>query len=110
MSPLRCAKARGSRRPAICARASPSIGTALRNNGSHAPGLDGVHSDLPARREPAVGTALPLLSKLLLLRAHGDRTPWSAARQLARRQTPSSLPAVFVGRLRPRARLGAYPE
>src|ERR1019366_8846463 len=81
----------------------------LRKNGSHAPRLDGDHSDLPARREPAVRTALPLLSKLFLLRAHGDRTPWSAARQLARRKTPPSLPSVFGGRLRPCAGQGTYP-
>src|ERR1700677_5307036 len=89
--------------PAICARVWTSTGSRLHNDADLEPNLDVDHPRLPAAVESHAGSALPLLSQLLLLCAYRDRTSWSAEGRVARPVPPSTMSSIQPGRVRPGA-------
>src|SRR5580700_8125660 len=101
-SPL--GKPRVRRARPICAPVSTSTGRRLLNDVKPSPNPALAHPRLPAHFEPLVGSPLPLLSQLLLLRAHRHQGIRRHARCLARCAPPAALSSLSRGWLRPGAR------
>src|SRR5258708_14089092 len=101
MSPSPREKRRVRPTQAICARASTSTGSRLRNDADLEPNPVVDHPRLSAAAEPMVRAALPFLSQLLLLHAYRDRTIRSLSRVMAWPLPSSTLSSLQQGRLRP---------
>src|SRR5579863_9606313 len=97
-------KPRVRRARPICAPVSTSTGSRSFNDAKPSPNPALAHPRLPAHFEPLVGSPLPLLSQLLLLRAYRHRGIRRDARYLARCAPPAALSSLSRGRLRPGAR------
>src|SRR5260370_13121240 len=86
---------------AICARASTSTGSRLRNDARLKTIIVVDHPWVPAVVEPLARVQLPLLSQLFLLHAYRDRTIRSLTRVVARPAPSPALSPLSQGRLRP---------
>src|SRR5258708_16411896 len=103
MSPSPREKQRVRPTRAICAPASTSSGSRLRNDADFSPNLVVDHPRLSAGAEPMVRAALPFLSQLLLLHTYRDRTIRSLPRAMPWPLPPSTLPSLQHSPLRPPA-------
>src|ERR1700722_14014843 len=103
MSPSPREKRRARPTRAICARASTSTGSRLRNDAGLKTNIVVDGPRIPAVAEPLAWPELPLLSQLFLLYPYRDRTIRSLARLVARPAPPPALPSLQRGRLRSRA-------
>ncbi len=101
MSPSPREKRRVRPTRVICAPASTSTGSRLRNDADFSPNLVVDHPRLSAGAQPMVGAALPFLSQLLLLHTYRDRTIRSLPRVMAWPLPSSTLSSLQQGRLRP---------
>src|ERR1019366_449498 len=99
MSPFPHVQLRVWRRRAIYARVWTSSGSRLPNDASAPQNFSVDHPRLSTGVEPSIGSTLPFLSQLLLLRAYRDRTLRSLAWCLARAASAPTLSPFRRGRL-----------